>query len=66
MGAAANIRQADIRRAVRGVLDASRGSGKTPRIEIEGSRIVITLVDGAGPMSEADDIARRMREAFGE
>jgi hypothetical protein len=59
----APFRQIDVKRAVNGARAAGVAIG---RVEIEGGKILIFPVDDSSPASDAAEVERRMREAFGE
>lgn len=63
MTARASFRQADLTRAVKAVERA--GAAGRFKIVVDNGVIALLPVDGA-PASDAEEIERRMREAFGE
>lgn len=62
MSARAVVRQSEIARALRAVKDAGGGF----RVIVDKGAIAFLPSDDQGPLSEADEIERRMQEAFGK
>lgn len=64
----AAIRQADVRRAIRGALEGIRAAGFSPdQFEIihrDGETHLLPASGSKAP-TEADDLERRMKDAFG-
>lgn len=58
----AGFRTDDVRKAVEGAI---KGGFEIGRVDIVDGRISLIAVDGAASRNDADDLERRMREAFG-
>lgn len=56
------VRQAEINRAIR----AAKSAGGGYEIRVEGDVIRLLPIGGSVPPTDADDVERRMREAFGQ
>lgn len=61
--ATSNWRQDDVRKAVQGAIAGGMPVG---RIEFRRDSFALIALDESAPTSEAADVDRRMREAFGE
>lgn len=62
MSRRAIIKQAEINRTLRAVKAAGGGF----EIRVEGNTIRLLPIGDGAPPTDADDVERRMREAFGE
>lgn len=68
MSRVATERQADVTRAFRGAIQALRREGLSPRdfrIVHKNGETTLLPANAAEPLDEADDIERRMKDAFG-
>lgn len=61
----AAVRQADVARVVRGALSAGMPAGSFT-IEVKDGAVRILPIAANAPSDDAAEMARRMREAFGE
>ena len=61
----ATFRQADVTRAIRGARAAGLPDGSF-KIEIVDGRITLLPIAANEPLNAADDVERRMKDAFGE
>ena len=64
MTASAKVKQADVARVIRGALSAGLPAGSFSVEVVDGVVRLLPLAANA-PLNEADEMERRMRDAFG-